>query len=137
MRTTRERACVMGATLIAVLLLAACGGSSKPSYCSSVTDLENSVKGLTNVNVIKNGTSSLKSQVQKIENDAKSVVSGAQSDFPNETSAITSSVNALASSVKQISGKPSASQVVTIGQQATAAANAVKSFANATSSKCS
>jgi hypothetical protein len=119
-----------------VLLIAACGGSSKPSYCSAVTNLENSVKGLANVNVIKNGTSSLSSQVHKIESNAQSVVSSAAGDFPNETSAVTTSMNALASSLKQVSGTPSASQLVTIASQASAAVSAVKSFANATSSKC-
>jgi hypothetical protein len=132
-----SRARALGAIPVVVLLLGACGGSSRPSYCSAVSNLENSVKGLASVNVIKNGTSSLKSQVHKIESNAESVATSAAGDFPNETSAVVSSLNALASSVKHISGTPSVSQIATIGQQAAAAVSAVKSFANATSSKCS
>ncbi len=136
MRYRWSRLCALGAVPVAALALAACGGSSKPAYCSSVTNLENSVKSLTNVSVLKNGTSSLTAALQKIESNAKTVVSSAKSDFPSETSAVSSSINALSSSVKQVSGTPSAAQIVTIGQQATAAATAVKSFSNATSSKC-
>jgi hypothetical protein len=50
--------------------LAGCG-SSKPSYCSKVSDLKSSVQSLSSVNVIQNGTSSLKSAVQKIQSDGQ------------------------------------------------------------------
>ena len=45
----RGSARVLCTALVALVALAGCG-SSKPAYCSARTNLENSVKGLTNLN---------------------------------------------------------------------------------------
>lgn len=124
------------AVALAVLLLSACG-SSKPSYCSSVSNLEKSVQNLSSVNILQNGTSGLTAALQKIESSAKSVVSDAKSDFPTQTSDVKSSLNALTTSVKQLSGTPSPATVAKIGKQVSASVTAIKKFANATKSKCS
>ena len=127
----------IAAVCIAVLALAACGGSSKPSYCSSVSSLETSVQGLKSINVVSSGTSGLKSALNTVESSAKSVVSSAKSDFPTQTTAVTNSVDALTTSVKQLSGTPSAGQIAQIATQAGAVVSSVTSFVNATKSKCS
>ena len=88
---------------VALLAVAGCGGSSKPSYCSDRSNLESSVK----------------------------------SDFPTQTSAITSSVDTLDNAVKTLPSSPSAAQVATVGSAAANVASSVKSFSDATSSKCS
>jgi hypothetical protein len=54
-------------------------------------DLKTSVPGLTNVNVIQNGTNSLKSQVHRIQSNGQDVVNAAAvataaKDFANATS---------------------------------------------------
>jgi hypothetical protein len=118
------------------LLIAACGGSSKPSYCSKVSDLEKTVKDLPNVNVIQNGTSALTSALQKVQSDVEAVASSAKSDFPNETSALTSSLDGLAQSVKSLPSSPTPAQVATIVSQASSTVTAVQNFTKATSSKC-
>ena len=118
-----------------VIALAACG-SSKPGYCTSRTNLENSVKGLTNLNA-SSGVSGLQSQLAKIQTDAKALVSSAKSDFPSQTSAINSSVDALVSAVKGLPANPSAGQIATVATNAASVVNSVKSFVDATSSKCS
>jgi hypothetical protein len=126
----------VAACAIAVVLLSACG-SSKPSYCSSGSNLEKSVGDLKSVNVISSGTAGLSSALQKVQSSAKSVVNDAKSDFPNETGDVTNSLSALSNSVKQISGTPSAGAIAQIAQQVTASVNAIKGFADATKSKCS
>ena len=117
------------------MFLAGCG-SSKPAYCSARSNLESSVKGLTNLN-LSGGVSGLQSQLQKIDSDASTLVNSAKSDFPNETSAITSSVDALSSAVKSASTSPSVSQIATVATDAKNVVTSVKSFTDATSSKCS
>jgi len=119
------------AAAAAVIALAGCG-SSKPAYCTDRTNLQNSVKGLTSA-----GISGVKSQLKQIESDASTLVSSAKSDFPNETSAITSSVNALKSSVAALPSSPSATQVATVGKDAAGVVSSVKSFVDASNSKCS
>jgi hypothetical protein len=135
-RSTARGLGLIAAACITVLLLAACG-SSKPSYCSSVSNLEKSVESLKGVNVISGGTSGLKSALQKVENSAKSVVSSAKSDFPTETTAVSDSISALATSVKQLSGTPSSGQIAQIATQAGATVNAVTNLVSSTKSKCS
>ena len=120
---------VLAAAATAVAL-AGCG-SSKPAYCTDRTDLQNSVKGLTS-----SGISGVKSQLKQIQSDATTLVNSAKSDFPSETGAITSSVNALKSSVAALPSSPSAAQIAIVTKDAASVVSSVKSFADASNSKC-
>lgn len=121
---------------VALLALTACGSSSKPAYCSDRTSLENSVKGLKNVD-LKNGLSGLRSQLDKIQSDATALVSSAKSDFPTQSSAVKTSVQTLTAAVKSLSTNPSVAQIAIIASDASAVSTSVKGFVGATSSKCS
>lgn len=121
--------------VLGVVALAACG-SSKPSYCSTRTNLENSIKGLTSLSP-SSGISGLESQLKKIQTEANTLVSQAKSDFPSQTSALKSSVDALASTVKSLPENPSANQIATLSKDASDVASSVSGLVNATSSKCS
>jgi hypothetical protein len=127
--------CLAFTAAAGVVVLAGCS-SSKPAYCADRTSLENSVKGLTSLNA-SSGISGLKSQVNTIQSDAATVVSSAKGDFPTQTSAITSSVDALQSSVKALTASPSAADIATIARDAASVVSSVKSFTDATNSKCS
>ena len=121
----------------AVALVAAAGcGSSKPSYCSDRTNLENSVKGLTSLST-SSGISGLKSQLTTIQSDATTTVNAAKGDFPSETSAIKSSVDTLSSAVKALPSSPSTSQIAAIAADSASVVSSVNSFTSATKSKCS
>jgi hypothetical protein len=128
----------LAACIIALGLVAAtgCGSSDKPAYCTSRANLENSIKGLTDLNA-GSGLSGLQTQLAKIQSDANTVVSSAKGDFPNETSAIKSSVSALADTIKAFPSSPSATEIATLARQAAGAVTAVQNFYNSTSSKCS
>jgi hypothetical protein len=121
---------VLAAAATAVTL-AGCG-SSKPAYCTDRTNLQNSVKGLTSA-----GVSGLKSQLKQVQSDAATLVDSAKSDFPGETSAITSSVNALKTSVTALPSSPSTAQIATATRDAAGVVSSVKSFVDASNSKCS
>ena len=121
---------VLAAAATAVTL-AGCG-SSKPAYCTDRTNLENSVKGLTS-----SGVSGLKTQLKQIQTDATTLVNSAKGDFPTETSAITSSVSALKNSITALPSSPSAAQVATATRDAASVVSSVKSFVDASNSKCS
>jgi hypothetical protein len=121
---------VLAAAATAVTL-AGCG-SSKPAYCTDRTNLQNSVKGLTS-----SGISGIRSQLTQIQSDATTLVNSAKSDFPSETSAITSSVSALKTSVTALPSSPSAAQIATATRDAASVVSSVKSFVDASNSKCS
>lgn len=120
---------------LALVALVGCG-SSKPAYCSARTNLENSIKGLTSLNA-SSGISGLEAQLKKIQTDATTLVSQAKSDFPSQTSAVKSSVDALDSAVRSLPANPSASQIATVASSASSVVSSVKSFVDASSSKCS
>jgi predicted PurR-regulated permease PerM len=121
--------------LVVVGLLAGCGGSGKPSYCSKRTNLENSIKDLSNLNV-SSGLSGLQAQLQKVQSDANALVSSAKGDFPVQTNAIKTSIDSLVRSVKAVTSTPSAAQIATVASDASTVVSSVKSFVDATSSKC-
>ena len=127
----RWSAWVVCIALAAPVALAGCG-SSKPAYCSTRTNLENSIKVLTSPYL-----SVSQQQFKKIQTDANTLVSQAKSDFPSQTSAIKSSVDALTSAIKALPANPSASQIATVTSSALSVVSSVKSFVDASSSKCS
>lgn len=122
--------------VVVAIAVAGCGGNSKPAYCSDRSNLENSVKGLTSVS-LSSGVSGLRSQLTKIQSDAKTLVDSAKSDFPDQTSAIRSSVDTFSSAVRALPASPSAQQIATVGTDAASVVSSVGDFTSASSSKCS
>ena len=132
---TWARAAVALVAVAGVVAMTGCG-SSQPAYCTDRTNLENSVKALSHPD-LSNGLSSLEAQVKKIESNATTLVNSAKSDFPTETSAITSSVDALKSAVTQLASDHSAANIAAVTADAASVVKSVKSFTDATNSKCS
>lgn len=125
----------VGVCATAALVLVACGGSSKPSYCSKVNDLQQSVNDLANVKVVQGGTSGIKSAFDKVQSNATATIDALRSDFPNETSALSSSINSLTSSVQALSSSP-ATALTAIPGEVAAVGTATRNLVNATQSKC-
>ncbi len=135
-RSVRWRGFVLLAAAVAAMSIAACGGSSKPAYCSAVTNLENSIKAVPSTDVAGQGLNALKSSLTKVKSDASAVVAAAKSDFPSETAALSTSVQALTATLKSLPSSLSPATVAQLGQQAAAVVSAAKNLRSATSSKC-
>jgi hypothetical protein len=131
--TTRTFA-VTALAVAAIAALPGCG-SSEPDYCSDRSNLQESVKGLTGVNLRSGGLSALKSQFH-VESDADALVSSAKSDFLSETDAVKSSVSTLGTAVEQLPSSPSAQQIAALLRDVQSVGTAFNSFSDATSSKC-
>ena len=117
------------------IALAGCG---KPSYCSKVSDLKNSVQQIRNIDPLSTGSTSVVHTVNGIEKSTNAAISAAKSDFPTETQALSSSYAALKGTATQVSGgQTSRANLTTLAVQAAAFANAVDDFKTATNSKCS
>jgi hypothetical protein len=130
-------ALVLLAFAAAAMLVALAGcSSSKPAYCTDRTNLQSSVNGLTS-SISSRDISGVKSQVDKIQGDATTVVNSAKGDFPTETSAITSSVDALKGSLGALSSSSSAAEMATVAKDGASVVSSVKSFVDASNSKCS
>jgi hypothetical protein len=114
----------------------ALSGCEKPQYCSDRSDLENSVRDLGNVHVLQTGdVSQLKSQLQKVQADAKKVATSAKSDFPTESSAL-SSVSTLKTAVQHLPASPSRQQLKPVAVDAASVVASAGRFKQATDSKC-
>ena len=87
--------------MLSAAAIAACGGSSKPSYCSSVSNLKSSIKALPSTNIVATGLNGLESAVTKVQSDATTAINAAKSDFPTETSALKSSIDTLSTPSKR------------------------------------
>ena len=124
----------LGVVPVVCVALTGCGGS-KPGYCTDRSSLENSVKGLADLTV-SDGVSGLEAQLNKIKTVSTALVKSAQSDFPDETRAIKSSVDGLSQTVNGLTSSPSAGDIATVAAQTSAFVTSVKSFMDATSSKC-
>jgi hypothetical protein len=133
-----RRACASLLPALAVVaVLAGCGGSSKPAFCSSLNDLKTSVQDLKNVDVIKTGTSGVTSALQKVQSSAKSVVSSAQSDFPSQTQAMSGALTTLQTTVGELKSSPTQpSLIAALPGQVKALADSVETFVSDAKSKC-
>ncbi len=137
MAKTRGTAATVAAALLCAGAVAACGGSSKPSYCTSVSNLETSIKAIPSTNIVQTGLNGLESSLTKVQSDATTAINAAKSDFPNETSALKSSIDTLSTTVKRATSSPSASTLAQIPSQVSAVVTAANNFQSATKSKCS
>ena len=125
------------ALVIGGALLAGCGSSSKPAYCSPVSKVENAVKSLPTVDDIKkNGVGTLKTALTQLQQNATTAVNQAKTDFSTQTTALKSAVDALAATVKQVTSAPSVQTLAQLPAELSAVGTAAKNLQSAVSSKC-
>ena len=120
----------------AALVAAGCGGDDEPAYCSNVSDLQQSVDDLKNVQLESGSLSSLQTAIQKVQSDADAVVSSAKEDFPNETSALKSSVSSLSTTIEELPSSPTAQQLAALAPEINGVVTAAKDLDSATNSEC-
>ncbi len=118
------------------LVAAGCGSSSKPAYCSNVSNLQKSVDDLKGVQLQSGALSTLQTDLTKVQSNANAVVSSAKQDFPSETSALQSSVSSLSTTIKQLPSSPTARQLVPLAPEISGVVTAAKNLTSATSSAC-
>jgi hypothetical protein len=119
------------------LVMTACGGSSKPAYCSSVSDFKKDVSALGQVNVGANGLSSLTAAVQKVQTQGQKVVSDAKSNFPSETNALGTAISALGTTAKQLTDPQTRkAALIQLPGQIAGVNTAYSGLQNAVKSKC-
>ena len=124
------------AVAAASLVAAGCGGSSKPDYCSKVSDLQQSVNDLKGVQLQSGALSTIQTDVQKVQSNATAVVSSAKQDFPTQTSALQSSVSTLSATINALPPSPTPQQLAPLVPQIRSVGTASQNLSNATNSAC-
>ena len=101
--------------------------SSKPAYCTAASQLKTSVHNLGNVNVAKNGLSSLQTALSKVQTSATIFAADAKSAYPSQTTALKNSLSSLETAIKSAKGQPpltaAAAVVPAVAQVKTSASN--------------
>ena len=137
MKVRLHAALILAMAMAAAALVAAgCGGSSKPDYCSDVSDLQQSVNDLKGVQLQSGALSTIQTDVQKVQSNATAVVSSAKQDFPSQTSALQSSVSTLSATINALPQSPTAQQLVPLVPQIRSVGTAAQNLSNATNSAC-
>ena len=122
--------------LAAMALLASGCGSSKPDYCSNVSDLEGSIAEIKGIELESGAISTLQTDLEKVKTNADAVVSSAMQDFPSETSALRSSVSGLSATVNQLPSTPTPQQLLPLESGIASTVAAAQELSNATESAC-
>jgi hypothetical protein len=137
MNTRLRMTLVISMALAAVaLLVAGCGGSSKPDYCSNVSDLEGSIAEIKGIELESGTISTLQADLEKVKTNADAVVSSAKQDFPSETSALKSSVSGLSATANQLPSTPTPQQLLALKSGIESTVTAGKELSSATESAC-
>lgn len=120
--------------LVALTVVLAGCGSSKPAYCKQVSELQAAVSALPNA---ATSVSSLTTAAQKVQTTALAAASAVKSEFGPQAQAVKSSIEVLATSVKQLSSPSTrASAAARIPTEATALESATTELTDATKQKC-
>ena len=131
---TRTGLLVAAAVLAPVLSgLAAGCSSSTPAYCTAAASLKTSVSNLGNVDVAKNGLSSLQTALTSVTSDAKTFAADAGSAFAPQTTALQNSLSGLGAAITSAKSQPSVTAATAVASSVTQ----VKSSASALQSAVS
>ncbi len=120
-----------------VVFAAGCGDSdSEPAYCSNVSELEQSVGEVGDVQLETGAVAKLQGDLQTVERNANEVVSSAKEDFPDETGAVESAVSKLSTTINQLPSSPSAQDLLPLASEISAVVSTSKDLVGATQSAC-
>ena len=123
---------VIAVAIAVSVSLSACG-SSKPKFCSDLSSLQKSIRGIS----LSGGLSSVKSQLQEVKTETNQLISSAKTDFPQQTSDLRSALNRLKSSGRTAAASPSPTNLAAVASDGKALADAVNRLLADTKGKCS
>jgi hypothetical protein len=112
----------------------ACGGD--PDFCSDVSELEQSVRGLGDVDVVAGGTNALSDALRRVEDQAEATIESAKDDFPEETSSMSDALASLRKSAGELSESPTAEDIAPVATDVAAMVTSVQEFIDASESEC-
>ena len=127
---------LLAAAVLVLSGLAAGCSSSKPAYCTAAANLKTSVHNLGDVNVSKNGLSSLQTALSSVQTSATTFAADAKSAFPSQTTALKNSLSSLVTAIKSANGQPPLTVAAAIVPAITQVKNSASSLQSAVSGKC-
>ena len=110
---------LFGTAIVIVLVLAGCGDSdgdtsSQEKYCEAGQSLESSVSGLTDLDLVAEGTNGLESALGAVQDDLAQLLDAATDAAADEVAALEQSVDDLDSALADLGGEISTDNVSTL-----------------------
>jgi outer membrane murein-binding lipoprotein Lpp len=127
---------VASVLVVGALLAGGCGSSSKPEYCSKVSDLRGSVEELKAVEIESGTLATLEADLKTVRSNAGEVVESAKQDFPNETSALKTSVSSLSAATEELAAAPTPQELLALAPKVSGVVLATEELTSATESAC-
>jgi predicted trehalose synthase len=131
----RRRLLLPAAVLVLSGLAAGCS-SSKPAYCTDAANLKTSVSNLGNVDVAKNGLSSLQTALNSVQSNAKSFATNAKSAFPSQTAALNTALSSLQTAITSAKGQPPLTTATAVASSVSQVKNSASTLQSAISGNC-
>ena len=91
---------------------------------------------LGDVNVAKNGLSSLQAALGKVQTSAKTFAADAKSAYPSQTTALKNSLSSLETAIKSAKGQPPLTAAAAVVPAVTQVKTSASNLQNAVSGKC-
>jgi biopolymer transport protein ExbB/TolQ len=106
--STSSRAALFGAIAVAaaaIAIAAGCsssksGGNSASTLCSDLNQLQSAVQQLKQVDIVKNGTSSLQTALNNVKQSAAKLGDAAKDEFKPQVDALQTGLSSLATALK-------------------------------------
>ena len=127
---------LLPAAVLVLSGLAAGCSSSKPAYCTDAANLKTSVSNLGNVDVAKNGLSSLQTALNSVKTNAASFTTDAKSAFPSQTAALNTSLSGLQTAITSAKGQPPLTAATTVVPAVTQVKSSASTLQSAVSGNC-
>lgn len=108
--------------------------SAKPAYCSDFASLQQSVKALADVRVVKNGTQALQSALTQVKDAASALAQSTQSEVSAQAQQIESAVDKVSASAKDLKDSPNKAELTQLKADLAGVQSAVKN--SPASAKC-
>jgi hypothetical protein len=93
------------AICLSLLLLVACGGSSKPAYCEKQGELEGTVTQVEKLDATEPGA--FLAAIREVEAKTVAVAPAIREEFPTEVGKVEASVRAVVAMAKEAAAEPS------------------------------
>ena len=127
---------LLPATVLILSGLAAGCSSSKPAYCTDAANLKTSVQNLGNVDVAKNGLSSLQTALTSVKTNAASFATDAKSAYAPQIAALNTSLSGLETAITSAKGQPPVTAAAAVASAVTQVKNSASALQSAASGKC-
>jgi hypothetical protein len=121
--------------LLAGGVVAGCG-DDPPAVCTSIDELESSLKGLTSLELNGSGVAGLEDQVALVEQDFTQLKKDAKDEYGDQVDAISADLGKVKTSAGDLVDKPSAAAVDTLRSSRDALAADTKKLADDVKSSC-